>query len=350
MCNNCLLKKQIAAELEAESEDSQRRKDLIRALEEAGVSLPISQFEMVLECGACSPIPSTLGGSVLPEDIQALLKKHAQLRAEGKSLTDIEEARTPEKTEQIRLPRAPFGATKQRGAVLMEDDMSVETSTTSSSKMVTASPKSRITVVYPKRRKLRWAILVCCLLQALLIALIVYFTMDAKKRDTQDRFIPAGNDTLANGEFVGGAGSSGTDGVDGNGVDGNGVDGNGTTDPDVDPNCENKIVTNAACYYRGEQIVVSLANCNPEKTDWIGIFDSTGNLDDLPSPASWMWTCGNKECTGEVRSNTVAFRDVYEPGVYRVAMLRLNDDDDSPDVAYESSEIFRVEANALDCA
>jgi hypothetical protein len=112
--------------------------------------------------------------------------------------------------------------------------------------------------------------------------------------------------------------------------------------------CEDEVSINGRCFVAGSDVVVRFQNCLPLSDDWLGVYDSQANIRDLGDDlVSWMWTCGDQECEGEVSSSVLEFTDVLEPGNYNVYLIRRNSG--GPYSAYASSAEFQVTESARDC-
>ena len=73
--------------------------------------------------------------------------------------------------------------------------------------------------------------------------------------------------------------------------------------------CKGTIRTDKECYTSGEDIIVSFENCNPEADDWIGIYGTNEDYENLGFPRFWVWTCGDQQCSGLVESGTATFTE-----------------------------------------
>jgi hypothetical protein len=122
----------------------------------------------------------------------------------------------------------------------------------------------------------------------------------------------------------------------------------GNDESDESPTCEDEVSINGRCFVAGSDVVVRFQNCLPLSDDWLGVYDSQANIRDLGDDlVSWMWTCGDQECEGEVSSSVLEFTDVLEPGNYNVYLIRRNSG--GPYSAYASSAEFQVTESARDC-
>ncbi len=117
----------------------------------------------------------------------------------------------------------------------------------------------------------------------------------------------------------------------------------GTASP---TNCEDAVNVFSTCYASGEDIVTALSNCNPLDDDWIGLYPSSDDLNDLPNPDIWSWACGTQFCRESVTTNSIALNDEHagndwplEEGTYRVILARNSA---QPYTAYAASSEFRV--------
>jgi hypothetical protein len=121
--------------------------------------------------------------------------------------------------------------------------------------------------------------------------------------------------------------------------------------------CQNSIESDASCYVEDEDaITIMFSNCDPENMDWVGIFYSDDNPNQLGFPLFWVWACGTQQCTDSVSSGTIVF-DSGDPNESALDSWPLNDGNyrahliqgASPAghyIAYASSDEFRVERNS----
>ena len=74
--------------------------------------------------------------------------------------------------------------------------------------------------------------------------------------------------------------------------------------------CQFQLEVEKALYTEGEDIRLSLENCNANDQDFVAIYDIATPLMDIKGDANyreWMWTCGNQRCRQAVDSNVVEF-------------------------------------------
>lgn len=297
-CNNCLCPNKQAEDelvLERALEDNEKeRRALIKDLEKAGVTFPVTELEAIPSPAVFGPrqdhhnpevsLDDPPGSSAedvankdlttedyatnMPDDLKDLLRRYYQLEAERENLKagnktapnsengDIEDA----PLERMSTPRAPLWFFRNRSVAIVEGDTDLETQERSSkSRHVWVSAKggddssytsSRVTVVYPKERtrKIRcWALLFCAALLGLLGAVAYFAVSDDEESNTNS--LP---NTLISEEEE-----------------------QDTASPVSQPTpvpCSPNVVVNKACYIRGEPIGTSFQNCNPRKFLWYYVF------------------------------------------------------------------------------
>ena len=81
--------------------------------------------------------------------------------------------------------------------------------------------------------------------------------------------------------------------------------------------CYSRVTTDFHSYTVGEDIPITFTNCNPQKEDWIGVYEVSedDNFDEINfntlinknDPLLWMRTCGAQDCHGKVYSRTLNF-------------------------------------------
>lgn len=99
--------------------------------------------------------------------------------------------------------------------------------------------------------------------------------------------------------------------------------------------CHNSLEVDMSCYVEGQNdITIALRNCDPDESDWIGIYDVDADPNQLGFPIHWKWACESQDCT-------IHFSNLDE-GNYRSHWVRGFNRDDHY-VAYESSDAFHVE-------
>jgi hypothetical protein len=74
--------------------------------------------------------------------------------------------------------------------------------------------------------------------------------------------------------------------------------------------CVDLVNSMFSCYERGEDVLVTLSNCDPENDDWVGIYESSENMDGLSNPPVWSWACGSRNCREAVTSQELALTEV----------------------------------------
>jgi hypothetical protein len=289
-CNNCLCPNgpndQASLELAREKaleENELERKRLIKDLEKAGVSFPVTELEAMASPRMLGPRPdpedpeashddppgasgedfankkltSEDYASNMPDDLKDLLRRYYQLEAERDALKggiitapNSENGDSEEPPlERLPTPRAPFWFFRRRSVAIVESYGDCEAQERSGrSRHVLLSGKkngddanqafSRVTVVYPQERteKIRRGALFCCLAFVALIVLTVYFAA-FKKEDKASETLPA---TVVV------------------------VESSPVPQPTPAP-CTPDVELNKLCFVRGEPVVTSFQNCDPRK-------------------------------------------------------------------------------------
>ena len=120
----------------------------------------------------------------------------------------------------------------------------------------------------------------------------------------------------------------------------------------------NSIQTDESCYIKGYDITVSFTNKNPRGDDWVGVYASDANLDDLGHPLLWFWACGDQHCNAKAKANTVVFGAdppvetqqaewPLPPGEYIAVLARNSGPSYTP---YATSDVFEVKAVGATCS
>ena len=116
--------------------------------------------------------------------------------------------------------------------------------------------------------------------------------------------------------------------------------------------CVDSIGVDSECFSFGQdEISVSFILCNETSQDWVGLYPSDSDIEDLPIPddRQWQYSCGNQDCNEPVAVDTIRMGSETPPGRYR-AYLFSNEDGDqgAPYVAIASSQVFRVKFGACE--
>jgi hypothetical protein len=80
----------------------------------------------------------------------------------------------------------------------------------------------------------------------------------------------------------------------------------------------------------GETIEVEFGNCDPLSDDWVGLYDSSADPDNLDYPLLWLWSCGDQICRRAAHAGDLDFDASSEgladwplqEGIYTVYLLR----------------------------
>lgn len=111
-----------------------------------------------------------------------------------------------------------------------------------------------------------------------------------------------------------------------------------------EPSCFDVIASDESCYLFQSDINIIFENCDPQPNDWIGIWpiaDAT-DLQNLPEPALWLWTCGSQDCAGEVFVDTLPFGSGLAVGTYVAHLVRLESEVAPYSSSYAISSAFGV--------
>jgi hypothetical protein len=112
--------------------------------------------------------------------------------------------------------------------------------------------------------------------------------------------------------------------------------------------CVDAVSVFSTCFLPGDEIVVSLSNCDPESDDWVGLYPSTeDDLENLGNPEIWSWACGSQNCRSAVADGSLALNEdlagngdwPLDEGTYMIIMARNTQ---QPYTAYAVSADFRV--------
>jgi hypothetical protein len=129
-----------------------------------------------------------------------------------------------------------------------------------------------------------------------------------------------------------------------------------TPEPSPEPTqCESILEVEDDCLVQGEEIRVGFVNCGARDDDWIGIYPSWVDPDNLGlSPVLWLWTCGSQGCRGVVEKGSVVLTEEHvgegsngqwplDRDDYRAFLIRRNPG--GPYGARARSEEFEVKRN-----
>lgn len=86
--------------------------------------------------------------------------------------------------------------------------------------------------------------------------------------------------------------------------------------------CENKVEVIKSCYESGNDIRVHFVNCDAEGTDWIGLYDSNADPENLGEPLLWLDACGSQDCGTAKGHGSVYFDDTIAEGSYKAFLVR----------------------------
>jgi hypothetical protein len=127
-----------------------------------------------------------------------------------------------------------------------------------------------------------------------------------------------------------------------------------TRSPEPTP-CRSKIDIADACVAEGGSIEIDFVNCDAMDDDWIGVYPSWVDPNDLGlSPVLWLWTCGSQGCRGAVEKNVLELTEAHvgegtngqwplARDDYQVFLIRRNPG--SPYSAHAVSSVFEVGNN-----
>ena len=116
--------------------------------------------------------------------------------------------------------------------------------------------------------------------------------------------------------------------------------------------CVDSIEVDNECYSFGQdEISVSFVLCNETSQDWVGLYPSDSDIDnlDFPDDRQWQFSCGSQDCNEPIAIDTISMGSDTPPGRYR-AFLFSNEDGDqgAPYFGIASSQVFRVKFGACD--
>ena len=288
-CNDCLCpSNQATAEVEIDNKkalqdnESERRR-LIKDLEKAGVTFPVTELETMASPRLLGPRTDSVDieathddppgfsaegmakrdltsddyATTMPDDLKDLLRRYYQLEAEREALkggnTTAPNSENGDNEElplqRISTPRAPYWFFRKRSVAIVEGLEDCETQERSGKSRHVWLPgttneddesqaSSRVTVVYSKERtqKIRLTGMLCCLAFLALMAVTVYFALYDEKSEEPET-LPASNVV---------------------------VEASPVPRPTSAP-CTPKVEVNKECFVRGEPVVTKLQNCNSRK-------------------------------------------------------------------------------------
>ncbi|KAG7352832.1 hypothetical protein IV203_008880 [Nitzschia inconspicua] len=191
-------------------------------------------------------------------------------------------------------------------------------------------------------RRFRWTVVLCFLLHAILISLIIVVALNSQKNQAA----AASLDPIS-------SGGNGNEEVSTANL-------SNVTDNDnaaeVVEDCVDKVELSASCYGTASNVLAYFRVCTPQFGDWMGVFEATENSTNLldDDSYSWMYTCGDRSCEGEVATNVIHFNaatllpaGTTESPILRVHLMRNSTGPTYSAVA--SSAEFKVVADSASC-
>jgi hypothetical protein len=347
--SGAVLVPKVLEDLEMNQIMEEARLKSLNRLEQSGVDLPVSAIETVLDreitpadyyggrrCRRSLPCGSN--ANVQPF-VDADNHERNDIDPQLQDTTDVEK-----QEKKVRIPWfAPSGSTKRVGVTIVQsDDDALEMQPADQSRFALANKSSHAAFLFPKDkvRRIKCGLALCCILHLALVALIVAVATNRNDRESQQfaSSVESGNEE---------SDESSTPAFEAE--DESSTPAFEVEDESSTPTCEDEVSIDGRCFVAGSGIAVRFQNCLPLSDDWLGVYDSQDNSRELGGGdlVSWMWTCGDQECEGEVSSSVLEFSDVLEPGNYKVHLIRRNSG--GPYSAYASSAEFQVTKSARDC-
>ncbi len=114
---------------------------------------------------------------------------------------------------------------------------------------------------------------------------------------------------------------------------------------DSSSSCVATISTDKTCYENGENIKITFNNCQPEPSDWLGIYTARQGLSNLNQPLTWVWTCGDQFCNDSVSNGEVTVYGATGFGSYRAYLLRDNESGRGSYTAYAIGNTFTMSSS-----
>jgi hypothetical protein len=112
--------------------------------------------------------------------------------------------------------------------------------------------------------------------------------------------------------------------------------------------CSDWIHTDATCYANKMALFVSFNNCDPLEDDWIGVYPSDADPENLGSASVWVWSCGTIDCEGARSNDVFPIEQDLPPGTFKAFLVRRQTG--GPYSSYASSDEFTIEEEGVDCA
>lgn len=118
-----------------------------------------------------------------------------------------------------------------------------------------------------------------------------------------------------------------------------------TSSPSGQPSiCQSSLTVNKSCYVEDEDvIVINFVNCSPQEGDWVGIWRSREDPNNLSEDfVEWAWSCGTKDCRRSPASKRMTI-DAYGLGFDSFQAFLVHDTPDgTPYLVEAMSEQFVV--------
>jgi hypothetical protein len=116
--------------------------------------------------------------------------------------------------------------------------------------------------------------------------------------------------------------------------------------------CEDKVETDRLCYevnkLETEPFIIDFRRCEPDKENWVGIYEADLDEENLSDPLLWLWSCNSqqlKDCKkeGVLADSLDIGGSSVAPGFYQAHFIER--DGNAPFASYSSSNVFEVSAN-----
>eukprot|EP00934_Nitzschia_sp_Nitz4_P006382 Nitzschia sp. Nitz4//NODE_159_length_47236_cov_74.723851//5205//7823//NITZ4_additional_000003-RA//-1//CDS//3329531728//6372//frame0 len=105
--------------------------------------------------------------------------------------------------------------------------------------------------------------------------------------------------------------------------------------------CASALSTELTCYENGQDVVVSFVNCDPQSTDWVGVYAADQeDWNNLKTPLSWVWLSGDQANQATVESGKVTFYGAAGSGAFQIVLAR--EDQVAPVQAYAVSNVWTL--------
>ena len=83
----------------------------------------------------------------------------------------------------------------------------------------------------------------------------------------------------------------------------------------------NSVQVSQSCYMLSNSIQATFSIANPQVGDWIGMTNSSTNINGPVNYLEFLYTCGTPTCNGKQSSGTLTFFNKFSSGAYKAVLF-----------------------------